>query len=120
MPDQNVLGPPGNVKKAVDEIVDCGLWNLANGGPTWINRQSAIGNPHFLVHHQRAFLLLRVGTEAASEEIDNMIVQRLAPSAPAAGAGQLFDTTAQSAEANHARFAPELISQFAAQTGKEK
>src|SRR5262245_40272382 len=49
-----------------------------------------------------------------------MIVQTLAPSAPATRAGQLFDATAQPMEAYHAGLASQLTPQLVAQPGKEK
>ncbi len=57
------------------------------------------GRKNRLQNNQRAGLFLRLRRKAASKVIHNLIVQRLAPRAPALGSSQLFHTTAQTFEA---------------------
>jgi len=51
-----------------------------------------------LFDQQRALRLIRFSGEAVAEEFHDLILQRLAPAAPAPGAGELLHTTAQAAK----------------------
>jgi len=73
-----------------------------------------------LFHHQRTIILLRFGSKALTQILDDLVPQFFTTAAPSPRTGELFDTTAQSAKAQHARRLTELRAQFVAQAREEK
>src|SRR5437667_10436639 len=69
--------------------------------------------------HQRAIPDAPLGGQALAEILDNLVVEFLTTTGPAAGPRQLLDAASQTGEANHMGRLDELLAQFVTKPREE-